>query len=231
MAKLTYHGHSCFEYETGEGKILIDPFLTRPEGFLSSDIGPDDIEGIDAIVVTHGHGDHWGDTVPIAKRTGAVVVTGYALALLAQEDGCEAHPLGPGGGWQFDFGHVKLTPATHGSYADPNPKYSTTPAGAIITAEGKTLYHAGDTALTADIKLYGELYDFDCVCLPIGDNFTMGPDDALQAVRFLGPKLVIPMHYDTFGLIKQDAGAWKERVEGETDSRCEVLSPGETVEI
>lgn len=228
MAKLTWHGHACFELETKEGKILIDPFLSNNP---KADVGPDDIEGVDAIVVSHGHGDHWGDTVAIAVRTGALVVAAYELAQMASDYGCKSHPLACGGGRSFDFGHVKLVPAAHGSLTEADPEYSTNPCGIVITAEGKTLYHAGDTALTADIKLLGELYAFDCVCLPIGDNFTMGPRDALQAVKFLHPRLVVPMHYDTFDLIAQDAGAWKAEVEKATESRCAVLVPGESVEF
>lgn len=228
MAKLTWHGHACFEYETSQGKILIDPFLSNNP---KADIGPDEIEDIDAIVVSHGHGDHWGDTVEIARRTGAIVIAAYELASLAQEHGCEAHPLACGGGRRFDFGHVKLVPAAHGSRTDADPAYSTNPCGIVITAEHKSLYHAGDTALTADIKLLGELYEFDCCCLPIGDNFTMGPDDALEAVKFLHPGLVVPMHYDTFDLIAQDAEDWKRKVEAMTGVRCAVLKPGESVEF
>jgi L-ascorbate metabolism protein UlaG (beta-lactamase superfamily) len=228
MAKLTWHGHACFEYETREGKILIDPFLSNNP---KADIGPDDVEGIDAIVVSHGHGDHWGDTVEIAKRTGAIVVAAYELAQLAIDQGCQAHPLACGGGHQFDFGHVKLVPAAHGSMTEADPKYSTNPCGIVITSESKDLYHAGDTALTADIKLLGELYSFDCVCLPIGDNFTMGPADALIAVQWLAPKLVVPMHYGTFELIAQDVGRWKTDVERLGNTKCAALQPGESVEF
>lgn len=228
MAKLTWHGHACFEYETSEGKILIDPFLSENP---KADVGPDEIEGIDAIVVSHGHGDHWGDTVSIARRTGAIVVAAYELAQLAMDNDCEAHPLACGGGRRFDFGHVKLVPAAHGSLTEAAPEYSTNPCGIVITAEEKVLYHTGDTALTADIKLLGDLYDFDCVCLPIGDNFTMGPEDALDAVKFLHPSLVIPMHYDTFDLIAQDAEAWEREVEAMTSVPCEVLEPGGSVEF
>jgi L-ascorbate metabolism protein UlaG (beta-lactamase superfamily) len=228
MAKLTWHGHSCFEYETSEGKILIDPFLS---GNPKADVGPGEIHGIDAIVVSHGHGDHWGDTVAIAKRTGALVVAAYELASLAADRGCKSHGLACGGGRQFDFGHVKLVPAAHGSMTEADPKYSTNPCGIVITAEGKTLYHAGDTALTADIKLLGELYRFDCACLPIGDNYTMGPADALHAARFLSAGLVVPMHFGTFPVIEQDAEAWAAEVRSATGSRCEVLEPGGSVEF
>ncbi len=228
MARLTWHGHACFEYETEEGKLLIDPFLS---GNPKADVGPADIENIDAILVSHGHGDHWGDTVDIARRTGAMVVAAYELAALAEEKGCRSHGLACGGGRRFDFGHVKLVPAAHGSMTEADPKYSTNPCGLVVTAEGKVLYHAGDTALTADIRLLGELYDLDAACLPIGDNFTMGPDDALKAVEFLHPGLVVPMHYDTFDLIAQDAQGWKRRVESGTRSKCAVLEPGQSVEF
>jgi len=228
MARLTWHGHACFEYETTSGKVLIDPFLTNNP---KADIGPDDIDGVAAIVVSHGHGDHWGDTAAIARRTGATVVAAYELVQYALEQGCTAHPLACGGGHMFDFGHVKLVPAAHGSLTEVDPRYSTNPCGIVITAEDKTLYHAGDTALTADIKLLGELYRFTCVCLPIGDNFTMGPEDALQAVRYLRPKHVVPMHYDTFDLIAQDAGKWKIEVERTTETQCAVLKPGESLEF
>jgi L-ascorbate metabolism protein UlaG (beta-lactamase superfamily) len=228
MAKLTWHGHACFEYQTSEGTILIDPFLSNNP---KADIGPEEVEGIDAIVVSHGHGDHWGDTVEVAKRTGAVVVAAYELAQLAIDRGCKAHHLACGGGHAFEFGHVKLVPAAHGSMTQADPKYSTNPCGIVITAEGKTLYHAGDTALTADIKLLGELYRFDCVCLPIGDNFTMGPADALIAVQWLAPDIVVPMHYDTFDVIAQDVGRWKEDVERLGHTRCAVLEPGGSVDF
>lgn len=228
MARLTWHGHACFEYETSEGRVLIDPFLSENP---VADVGPGEIDGIDAIVVSHGHADHWGDTVEIAKRTGATVVAAYELALLADEEGCDSHPLSHGGGRQFGFGHVKLVPAVHGSLTEADPSKSTTPAGIVITAEGKTLYHAGDTALSAEIKVLGELNDFDAACLPIGDNFTMGPGDALEAVKWLQPGLVVPMHYDTFDLIAQDAEAWKRKVEEIVGVRCEVLEPGGSVEF
>lgn len=126
---------------------------------------------------------------------------------------------------------MKLVPAAHGSGTDADPRYSTNPCGIVITADGKTFYHAGDTALTADIKLLGELYSFDCACLPIGDNYTMGPEDALKAVEFLRPALVVPMHYDTFDLIAQDAEKWKRDVESTTSSKCAALKPGESVEF
>ena len=228
MATLTWHGHSCFELETSAGKILIDPFLS---GNPKADVGPEEIEGVDAIVVSHGHGDHWGDTVAIAKRTGAVVVAAYELAQLAMDQGCNAHPLACGGGHRFDFGHVKLVPAAHGTLTEADPRYSTMPCGIVITAEEKTLYHAGDTALTADMRLLGELYRFDCACLPIGDNFTMGPRDALIAAQWLTPRVVVPMHYDTFDLIAQDAAAWKREVDKLPDVTCAVLAPGESVEF
>lgn len=228
MSTLTYHGHSCFEYDAGQGTILIDPFLT---GNDSADIAAADVGGIAAVVVTHGHADHWGDTVEIARRTGALVVAPFALAELAASQGCEAHGMGPGGGYAFPFGHLKLVAAVHGSWTQADPAYSTNPAGVVITAGDRVLYHAGDTALSAEMELLGRLNSFDCACLPIGDNFTMGPDDALHATKFLSPRIVVPMHYNTFDVIAQDAEAWKVRVEAETDSQCAVMTPGESIEI
>ena len=179
MATLTWHGHSCFELETREGRILIDPFLT---GNPKADVRPDEIDGIDAIVVSHGHGDHWGDTVAIAKRTGAIVVAAHELSLLAAERGCSAHGLACGGGRQFDFGHVKLVPAAHGSLTEADPKYSTNPCGIVISAEGKMFYHAGDTALTADIKLLGE-HDYEWP-LASRQNGTLEPFETSHGLAF-----------------------------------------------
>jgi L-ascorbate metabolism protein UlaG (beta-lactamase superfamily) len=148
-----------------------------------------------------------GDTIAIAKRSGATVVAPFELATKCQNEGTEAHPMHIGGGWNFDFGRVKLTIAHHGSGAGPGPhgfEYTGNPCGFLVTAEGKTLYHAGDTGLFYDMKLIGEMNPVDLALLPIGDNFTMGVTDAIKAVELLKPKHVVPMHYDTFDLINAD---------------------------
>ena len=226
VVQLTYHGHSCFGIQVGDTNLLIDPFLT---GNALADVGPDQVQA-DYVLVSHGHGDHVGDAVAIAKRTGAMTISNFEIQnwLLAQ--GVEsAHPLHIGGGFDFPFGRVKLTIAHHGS-ALPDGSYGGNPAGFLLTLEGKKIYHACDTGLFYDMKLIGE-EGLDLAILPIGDNFTMGPDDALRAVKLLEPKVVIPIHYDTFDVIQQDPHAFAQRVEAETSAKCVVLKAGETYDL
>ena len=226
VVRLTYHGHSCFGIQVGDTNLLIDPFLT---GNALADVGPDQIQA-DYVLVSHGHEDHVGDAVAIAKRTGATTISNFEIQnwLLAQ--GVEsAHPLHIGGGFDFPFGRVKLTIAHHGS-ALPDGSYGGNPAGFLLTLEGKKIYHACDTGLFYDMKLIGE-EGLDLAILPIGDNFTMGPDDALRAVKLLEPKAVIPIHYDTFDVIQQDPHAFAQRVEAETSAKCVVLKAGETYDL
>jgi L-ascorbate metabolism protein UlaG (beta-lactamase superfamily) len=206
--------------------LLIDPFLTGNE---LADVQADEVEA-DYILVSHGHGDHVGDTVEIAQRTGAMTISNFEIHnwLLAQ--GVErAHPMHIGGGRDFPFGRVKLTIAHHGS-SMPDGTYGGNPAGFLLTLEGKKIYHACDTGLFYDMKLIGD-EGLDVAILPIGDNFTMGPDDALRAVKLLEPKVVIPIHYDTFDVIVQDPKSFAARVEAETQSRCIVLKPGDTYRL
>jgi len=224
--KLTYLSHSCFTLETGNTKLIIDPFLS---GNPRATVKPEEIE-CDYILVTHGHEDHLGDAVAIAKRTGATVVANNELATyLGQKEGIQYHPMNHGGAWQFPFGRVKMTLAFHGSCisTENGPLYLGNPAGFLITAEGKTIYHAGDTALFLDMKLIGELDTIDVALLPIGDNFTMGPEDAARAVEYLNAKLAIPMHYGTFGLIDVDPQRFVDRVGAD----AKVMAVGETIEI
>ena len=227
MTKLTWHGHATMGLETGGYKIIIDPFFS---GNPAASVSPDSVEA-DFILVSHGHGDHVGDAVAIAKRTGAMVVSNFEIAGWMNQQGVEkVHGQQHGGGFKHPFGHLKLTLAFHGS-ALPDGSNGGNPCGFLLTTnDGKKLYFAQDTALFGDMKLIGE-EGLDLAVLPIGDNFTMGPDDALRAVKMLEPKNVIPIHYNTWELIAQDANAWAERVVRETKTKPTVLKPGESFSL
>jgi len=229
MPKLTFLGHAAFVIEGDQGKIAIDPFLT---GNPIAKAKPEDIQ-VDAVLVTHGHGDHVGDTVTIAKKNNALVIAPFELANFLGKQGVSVHPMHIGGSKEFPFAWVKLTPAAHGSaYVDDDKTvYTGNPCGFLIKMDGKLIYHAGDTGLIADMELLGRLYNLDVALLPIGDNFTMGPDDALEAVKMLKPKVVIPMHYNTWDLIAQEPQAFCNRVKAETSSECVVLGIGESYQV
>jgi L-ascorbate metabolism protein UlaG (beta-lactamase superfamily) len=223
---LTYHGHACFSIRVNDTHLLIDPFLTGNE---LADVAANQVQA-DYILVSHGHGDHMGDTVAIAKRTGAMTISNFEIHNWLLEQGVKkAHPLHIGGGRDFPFGRVKLTIAHHGSGL-PDGSYGGNPAGLLLTLEGKKIYHAGDTGLFYDLKLIGE-EGLDVAMLPIGDNYTMGPDDALRAVKLLEPKVVIPIHYNTWDIIQQDPYAFASQVEQETSAKCVVLKPGESYSL
>ena len=224
--KITWYSHACFLIESDQARLLIDPFIS---GNPLSTIKPDAID-TDYILVSHGHGDHLGDTVEIAKRTGATVISNYEIQTWLANQGIEnTHPQHIGGGFDYPWGRVKLTIAQHGS-ALPDGSYGGNPCGFLLYLQGKKIYHACDTGLFYDMKLIGE-EGIDLAILPIGDNFTMGPDDALRAVKLVEPKQVIPIHYDTFDVIKQDPHAWVERVQKETAANATVINPGESLEI
>jgi len=223
---LTWYGHACFLIEAPGATLLTDPFLT------GNPLAPVQANAVQAdyILVSHGHADHLGDTVAIAKRTGATVISNFEIQnwLLAQ--GVEnVHAQHVGGGFDYPWGRVKLTIAHHGS-ALPDGSYGGNPVGFLFTIAGQKIYHACDTGLFYDMKLIGE-EGIDLAILPIGDNFTMGPDDALRAVKLIQPRQVIPIHYNTFEIIQQDAHAWARRVESETSSRVVVMSPGQTLRL
>ncbi len=226
VVELTYHSHACFGIDVDGTQLLIDPFLTGNE---LADVTAEEVQP-DYILVSHGHGDHVGDTVPIAQRTGAMAIGNFEVVNWLAAQGVEkTHPLHIGGGRDFDFGRVQLTIAHHGS-SMPDGSYGGNPAGFLLTLKGKRIYHACDTGLFYDMKLIGE-GGLDVAILPIGDNFTMGPDDALRAVKLLEPKVVIPIHYDTFDVINQDPEIFAARVEAETEAKCLVLSPGGTYQL
>jgi len=211
----------------GAHRILIDPFLT---GNPKADVGPDHFDKLDAILISHGHGDHVGDAVEIAQRTKATVVANFEIVGWFGKKGCDGHPLHLGGGHAFPWGHVKMTVAHHGS-TGPDGEPLGNPAGFVITMDGKKVYHAGDTALFSDMRLIGEMWGpLDVALLPIGDNFTMGMDDAVKATEFLQAKVAVPMHYDTFDLIKADAGAFVRKVEA-AGRKARQVTPGSSIEI
>lgn len=220
--RLKYLGHSAFQIETAGATILVDPFLT--DNPLAA-VAAEKIEA-DYIIVSHGHGDHVGDTVAIARRTGATVIANYEIVQWLKQQGVSTtHDMHIGGSHQFPFGVVQLTIAHHGSML-PDGSNGGSPTGIIIRTADGNIYHAGDTGLFYDMKLLGE-QDLTVAILPIGDNYTMGPDDAIRATRLLNPRFVIPMHYDTFPVIRQNPGDWAAAVERDTMARPVVLKPGE----
>ncbi|RMG67402.1 MAG: metal-dependent hydrolase [Calditrichaeota bacterium] len=224
MPRLTYLSHAGFIVEGGGSRIVFDPFLT---GNPLAKAKPGDIQA-DYIILTHGHGDHLGDTLDIAKANNATVIAVFELANYCAARGANVHPMHIGGAYNFPFGRVKFTIAHHGSSA-PDGTYTGNPAGVLLTMDGKTLYHAGDTALFLDMKLIGEMNNIDLALLPIGDNFTMGIDDAVKAVEFLRPQLSIPIHYKTFDVIDVDPNEFVEKV-SRTGFKARVMEVGETLE-
>jgi L-ascorbate metabolism protein UlaG (beta-lactamase superfamily) len=223
--EFTYYGHACFGIKGRGATLLIDPFLT---GNPLAAVSADEVEA-DYILVSHAHGDPLGDAVAIAQRTGATIVGNHEIATYAGNQGLTAHGLHIGGGWDFPFGRVKLTIAHHGS-SFPDGSYGGNPCGFLLTIEDKNIYHACDTGLFYDMKLIGE-EGIELALLPIGDNYTMGPKDALRAVKLIEPTVVIPIHYDTFDVIKQDPTDFARAVEAETKARCVVLKPGESYSL
>jgi len=207
MAKLTYFSHSAWMLETNGTTILIDPFL---DDNPTSPVKAKDVKA-DYIIVTHAHGDHIGDSIPIAKANNAIIISNFEIANWCGEQGVTAHPLHIGGARDFPFGNVKLTQAFHGS-SFPDGSYGGMPAGVLVKVEGKTIYHSGDTGLFGDMRLIAEMNPIDIAIIPIGDNFTMGLNDAVKAVEFLKPKQVIPMHYKKFDVIDGGPNEFVTRV-------------------
>lgn len=219
---ITWHGHSSLSLNIDGTKVLVDPFFTDNPSAMTEAADA----SADFILITHGHGDHVGDALEIAQRCDSLVISNFEICNWFNSQGHEnVHAQHIGGGYDHPFGRVKLTIAFHGSGL-PDGGYGGMPAGFLIEAAGKRLYIAGDTALFSDMKLIGQ-NGLDMAVIPIGDNFTMGPDDALQAVKFLEPAAVIPYHYNTFPPIKQDVLAWADRVRSETQTQVVVLGVDE----
>lgn len=222
--KLRYFSHSSFQITTDAGHIiLIDPFLddnpTSP--VKSADLAAD------FIVLTHAHGDHLGDGFKIAKRTKALFICVNELANYCIAKGFRAHNMHIGGAHVFEFGRLKFTIAHHGSMT-PDNTYGGEPAGVILTADGKSVYHTGDTGLFYDMKLIGEMTPIDYMLLPIGDNFTMGVQDAVKAVELANPRVAIPIHYNTFPVIAADPADFKKKVEA-LGKKAIVMNYGEEI--
>ncbi len=223
MLTATFHGHACFLLE-GDGKrVVIDPFLT---GNPAAVIGPDALPKLDAILLSHGHGDHLGDAVALSKRDQATIVATAELAGFCGDKGATAHAMHIGGAHPFPFGRVKLVPAFHGGRVegDATGKYTTNPCGVVLGLGGKTVYHTGDTGLTLEMQLLEGRVDL--MLVPIGDNYTMGVEDAVRAVGFVKPKIVIPMHYNTWDVIRADPRAFQRDVGSRAEVR--ILAPGES---
>jgi len=225
MPQARFLGHSCVTLTEGSHKLIIDPFLTgNPQAAAKAD----EIEAT-YILVSHGHGDHIGDAVAISKRTGATIIANFEIANLVGKQGAKFHPMHIGGAHDFEFGRVKLTIAHHGGgYGEDASIYTGPPVGFLVTIGGKVVYHPGDTGLFYDMKLIGEMNDIDLAFLPIGDNFTMGIDDAVKAVEFLKPKKVVPFHYDTFDVIAASPDEFAQKVTG---AEVVILKPGDALDL
>ena len=224
MPRARFLGHSCVMITHDDHSIIIDPFLSGNEMAAAK---PEDIN-VQYVLITHGHGDHVGDGIEIAKKNNATIIASFELANLCAKEGVTVHPMHIGGSHDFDFGSVKLTIAHHGGGYGPDASvYTGPPVGFLVTMGGKTLYHPGDTGLFYDMKLIGEMNPIDLAFVPIGDNFTMGVTDAVMAVELLKPKTVVPFHYDTFEVIQKDPNDFASKVKG---SRVAILKPGADIE-
>lgn len=225
--QVSYHGHSVVKIQANGKTILIDPFING-NSLTDLDVAT---EQPDAILLTHAHNDHVGDTVELAKKKNAKVVAPVELANYLGTQGVDAVGMNLGGSHNFDFGTVKFTKAFHSSSyttEDGEVIYGGMPAGILFTAEGKTIYHAGDTEMFGDMELIGKYNDIEVAFIPIGDFFTMGPKDAALAVDLIKPKMAVPIHYNTFPPIKQDPEEFKGLVKG---TEVDVLEVGRILEI
>ncbi len=217
MPELKFLGHACFMLREGKNAVIIDPFLSGNPSATST------VDQIDCqhILVSHGHDDHLGDAVSIARQSGALVIATAEIARSCGEKGVSAHAMHIGGKRNFDFGYVRITQAFHGSGIPGGHA-----CGFIINFYGKTIYHTGDTGIFGDMALLGRLESIDVALLPIGDNFTMGPSDAAEAAGMIKPRLVVPMHYNTWPIIAQDPVPFKQEVESRFGIPVQILSPG-----
>ncbi|QGG49093.1 metal-dependent hydrolase [Heliorestis convoluta] len=233
MLMLTFYGHANFLLDDGKYKVLVDPWFT---GNPASPTKADQIQA-QYILVTHGHGDHLGDAIDIAKRCDATIITNHEIAHYCSTKGAKVHGMHIGGKHDFDFGRVRLTTAHHGSAIIEGDRmiYGGNPCGFLIQMSGKSIYHAGDTGLFRDMELINLCHlksqRLDVALLPIGDNYVMGPEDAIFATKWLHPRYVVPMHYNTFPLLQQDGEAFKKMVHEGSDAQCQLMEPGDSFVI
>jgi L-ascorbate metabolism protein UlaG (beta-lactamase superfamily) len=225
--KLTYYGQSCFAVQAEGKNLLFDPFITPNE--LAKNINIADIKA-DYILLSHGHGDHSIDAVQLAKQNNATVIAAFEVAMWMNKQGVENyHPMNTGGKWTFDFGTVKCTNAVHSSNM-PDGSYGANPLGFIVTTPEKTFYYSGDTALTMDMQLIPRWGKLDFAILPIGDNFTMGIDDAIAAAEMIQCQNIVGVHYDTFGFIKIDHEKAKKAF-ADAGLNLHLIKIGESVDL
>ena len=225
---ITWLGHSCFSIQTGKLTLLVDPFL---EESPTAPVGAAEVAA-DFILLTHGHFDHVADAVAVAARTEATVVANFEIGQWLKGQGVAEEKvvaMNTGGMVELPFGRVKMTPAHHSSGL-PDGSYGGVAGGFVLQLDRERIYLAGDTALMLDMKLIG-MGGLDLAVLPIGDLYTMGPDDALEAIKLLNPRSVIPCHYNTWPPIEQDATAWADRVRSHTAAEPIVLQPGKTYSL
>ncbi len=224
--KLTYFGHSAFQIETAGTTLLFDPFITGNR-LAEPVVRPEDLHP-DVIFLTHAHRDHWGDTVDIARRSGALVIANYEIAeALSEKHGHDrAKPMNTGGAADFPWGRVVMTYARHSS-SFPDGSYGGNPNGFLLRLEDRWIYNTGDTCAFSEMAWVGEDYAVDLALMPIGDCFTMGPAEAVRAARMIRPRLTLPLHYNTFPPIELDPEAWMRQMQA-AGMQARVLAPGET---